>query len=71
MVFMSGVLGMNKDNNKLVTGGAAAEAKKALENIGFILEASGSSYENVIKNTIFMKDLKDYGVVNEVYKQCK
>lgn len=71
MVFISGVLGLNKDTNKLVEGGAAVQAKKALENIGYILEASGSSYENVIKNTILMKDLKDYGVVNEVYRQCK
>lgn len=71
MVFLSGVLGMNKDTNKLVNGGAVAEAKKALENIGVILEAAGSSYDNVIKNTIFMKNLNDYGVVNEIYKQCK
>lgn len=71
IVFISGVLGLNKDTNKLVDGGAAAQAKKALQNIGYILEASGSTYENVIKNTILMKDLKDYGVVNEVYRQCK
>lgn len=55
----------------MVDGGAAAQAKKALENIGHILDAAGSSYENVIKNTILMKDLKDYSVVNEVYRQCK
>lgn len=71
IVFLSGVLGINKDTNKLVDGGAGAQAKKALENIGAILQASGSSYENVLKNTILMKDMKDYGVVNEVYRQCK
>lgn len=70
-MFLSGVLGIDKDINKLVDGGAVAQAKKALENIGHILEAAGSSYENVIKNTVLLKDMGDFGTVNEIYRQCK
>lgn len=70
LVFLSGVLGMDKDTLKLVDGGIKAEAKQALKNIGYILEAAGSSYENVIKNTVMLNDINDFGAVNEVYKEC-
>ncbi|CAH1155620.1 unnamed protein product [Phaedon cochleariae] len=69
VVYLSGVLGMDIKSNKLVEGGAAAEAKQSLKNIGHILEAAGSSYTNVIKSTIMLRDIEDFGTVNEVYKQ--
>nr|CAH7713248.1 unnamed protein product [Callosobruchus chinensis] len=62
---------MDKDSNKLVDGGAEAQATQALKNIGHILEASGSSYSNVIKSTIMLRDINDFGTVNEVYRKCK
>ncbi|XP_018577522.1 rutC family protein UK114-like [Anoplophora glabripennis] len=68
-VFLSGVLGMDKDTMKLVEGGIRAETRQALKNIGYILEAAGSSYENVIKNTVMLNDIKDYGTVNDIYKE--
>ncbi|KAJ8924545.1 hypothetical protein NQ315_000693 [Exocentrus adspersus] len=68
LVFLSGVLGMDT-NMKLVEGGTAAEARQALKNIGHILEAAGSSYKNVIKNTVMLNDIKDFAAVNEVYKE--
>lgn len=64
-------MGLDKDTNKLVEGGTTSQTLKALENIGHILDATGSCYENVIKNTILMKDLNDYAAVNDVYKKCK
>ena len=70
-VYLSGCLGLDKDTGKLVTGGAAAEMKKALENLGAILNAADSKYENVIKATIFVKDLGDFASVNEEYKKGK
>ncbi|KAJ8978117.1 hypothetical protein NQ317_014172 [Molorchus minor] len=68
-VFLSGVLGMDKDTNKLVDGGVAAQARQALKNIGYILQASGASYETVIKSTIMLNDINDFQAVNEVYKE--
>lgn len=72
IVFLSGVLGVD-ENMKLVPGGACNEARQALKSIGHILEAAGTSYENVIKSTIMLNDIKDFGVVNDVYKEffCK
>lgn len=62
---------MDKNTNKLVDGGAAAEARQALKNIGFILEAAESSYDKVVKSTILLNNIDDFGAVNEVYKECK
>ncbi|XP_023012370.1 reactive intermediate imine deaminase A homolog UK114 [Leptinotarsa decemlineata] len=69
VVYLSGVVGMNANTNKLVDGGAAAEAQQSLKNIGHILEAAGSSYANVLKSTIMLRNIDDFGPVNEVYKQ--
>jgi 2-iminobutanoate/2-iminopropanoate deaminase len=44
-----------------------AETQKVLENIGHILSAAGMSYENVVKASIFLKNMDDFAVVNEVY----
>nr|CAD7458269.1 unnamed protein product [Timema tahoe] len=68
-LYLSGVLGLDKNTNKLVTGGIVAEARQALENLGKILNASDSSYENVVKTTILLNDIADFGSVNEVYKE--
>ncbi|XP_060534483.1 2-iminobutanoate/2-iminopropanoate deaminase-like [Cylas formicarius] len=67
-VYLSGVLGINTEM-KLVPGGAAAEARQALTSIGHILDAAGSSFENVLKSTIMLNDIADFGAVNDVYKE--
>lgn len=70
-LYVSGVLGLDKDTMKLVEGGAAAEARQALKSLGHILEAAGSSYEKVVKSTIFLNNIDDFAAVNDVYKDCK
>lgn len=54
---------------KLVAGGAAAEARQALTNLGHILAAGDSSYDRVVKTTVLLADLADFAAVNEVYGQ--
>lgn len=66
-VYLSGVLGIDKDTGKLVSGGAVAEAVKALENMQNILAAAGSKVENVIKCTVLLNDIGDFGAVNQEY----
>ncbi|XP_022920294.1 2-iminobutanoate/2-iminopropanoate deaminase-like [Onthophagus taurus] len=68
-IYISGCLGLKLDPNELVEGGAAAEAKQALKHMGTILEASGSSYNNVLKTTVFLGCMDDFAAVNDVYKQ--
>lgn len=68
-MYVSGCLGLDKDTGKIVTGGAAAEAKQALVNLKNVLTAAGSSIQNVVKATIFVKDLNQFSVVNEEYQR--
>ncbi|CAH0547507.1 unnamed protein product [Brassicogethes aeneus] len=72
-IYVSGCLGIDKDTMKLVEGGAAEECRQALRNLGHILEAADSKYENVVKTTVFLNDIADFQAVNEVYKEffCK
>lgn len=48
---------------KIVPGGILAETKQALRNMGSVLTAAGSSYEHVLKTTVFLNDMKDSVVV--------
>lgn len=56
---------------KLVPGGAVEQTEMALKNLEAVLVAADSGIDKVIKNTIFLKDLNDFGAVNEVYKKGK
>lgn len=53
----------------MVSGGAGPEMQKALENMVGILEAAGSSVDKVVKTTIFVADLNDFGAINDEYKK--
>lgn len=67
LVFTSGQIGLDPATGKLVEGGVAIQARKALENLKDVLEAAGSGMEHVLKTTVFLNDMNDYGAVNEVY----
>lgn len=68
-VYVSGCLGMDKTTGQLVSGGVAAETQCALANLSAILVASGSSVDRVVKTTIFVQNLDEFGTVNEEYKK--
>lgn len=52
---------------EIVSEDVKEQAKQVLENIGAVLEAAELSYENVIKTNIFITDMNDFSVINEVY----
>ncbi|XP_034981430.1 2-iminobutanoate/2-iminopropanoate deaminase [Zootoca vivipara] len=68
-MYISGQLGLDPSNGQFVPGGAKEQANKALQNIGEILKAAGCDYNNVVKTTVLMADMKDFDDVNEIYKQ--
>ncbi|KAL5290291.1 HRSP12.2 family protein [Megaselia abdita] len=68
-VYVSGCLGLDKNTMQLVPGGAPEQTAMALENLQAVLKAADSGIDKVVKNTIFLKDLNDFGAVNEVYKK--
>ncbi len=65
-VFTSGQLPLNPDTNDIPQG-IEAQARQSLENVKAVLEAGGSSLDKAVKVTIFLKDLNDFGKVNEIY----
>jgi reactive intermediate/imine deaminase len=67
LVFVSGCLGMDPATKKLVDGGVAAQTRKVLENMSHVLEAAGSSMPKVVKTTILLSSMADFGDVNTVY----
>ncbi|CAK1550399.1 unnamed protein product [Leptosia nina] len=67
-LYVSGVLGATPEP-KLVAGGAAAQAKRALENLKLIVEAGGSSLAGVVKTTILLANFDDFQAVNAVYAE--
>jgi reactive intermediate/imine deaminase len=67
LLFLSGQLGIDPDTGELAPGGAAAEAGQALARIDRLLTGEGLSRRDVVKCTVFLTDIADYGAVNEVY----
>jgi 2-iminobutanoate/2-iminopropanoate deaminase len=65
--FAAGQVPLDPRNKKLVDGGIEAQARQALENVKAIVEAAGSSLEKVVKVTVFLKDMKDFKKMNDVY----
>lgn len=66
LVYTSGQLPINPETKVLETEIKAA-TRQSLENVKAILEAAGTGMEKVIKTTVFLKDLKDFAAMNEVY----
>lgn len=67
MLYLSGVVGLDKDTGKLVPGGVIPETIKTLENIEKLLQVCGSKIENVVKCTVLLNDIKDFAAVNQEY----
>ncbi|MBP3325616.1 MAG: RidA family protein [Coprococcus sp.] len=68
MLFTSGVIPIDPATNQLVEGDIEVQAAQAIGNLKNLLEAAGSSCDNVIKTTVFIKNMDDFGIVNEIYK---
>lgn len=66
-VFTAGQLGVDPKTNAMVEGGVEAETRQALINIQNILAAANTSLENVVKTTVFLKDMGDFARMNTVY----
>lgn len=66
-VYASGQLGLVPQTGELAEGGIEAQAAQALDNLSAVLEAAGSSLDNVVKTTCFMADLSQFGTFNGIY----
>ncbi|MDR6942707.1 RidA family protein [Mucilaginibacter pocheonensis] len=66
-VFVSGQIPLNPVTGELITTGITDEAVMVMENIKAILTEAGIGFENIVKTSIFLTDLGNFGQVNEVY----
>jgi 2-iminobutanoate/2-iminopropanoate deaminase len=67
LLFTSGQIPLDPATQQLVQGDVRAQAERVMENLAAVLAAGGSSFAQVVKATIFLADLGDFAVVNEVY----
>ena len=67
VVFCAGQVGLDPVTTKLVPGGIAAETARACENLAAVLAAAGAKLADVVKTTVYVVDLGDFAIVNEVY----
>ena len=66
MVYTSGVIPVNPATGEIPEG-VEAQAEQVIKNMTGLLEACGSNMENVVKTTVFIKEMNDFGKINEIY----
>ena len=67
MVYTSGIIPVVPETGEIPEG-SEAQAKQALTNLSNLLEAAGTNMDNVVKTVVFIKEMNDFGTINEVYK---
>ena len=68
-IFTSGQIAIDPEKNELISGGIQEQTRRVLENLKAVLEAAGSSLENVVKTTVYLSDMNEFSAMNEVYAQ--
>ncbi len=66
-LYISGQIALNPESMELVMGDIKTETKQVMENLKAVLEAAGMTFENVVKSSIFISDMNNFGQINEVY----
>ena len=67
LVFTSGQIPLDPATQQMVAGDIKAQTERVMENLAAVLQAAGVSFDHVVKTTIFLADLNDFAVVNEIY----
>jgi len=67
LIFTAGQVGVDPANQQVVAGGITEQTTRALENLQAILAEAGSSLSQVVKTTVFLKDMNDFAAMNAVY----
>ena len=66
-LYTSGQIAINPANGELVLDTIEIETKQVMENMKAVLEAAGMTFENVVKSTIFISNMNDFGTINSIY----
>ncbi len=68
-IFTAGQLGIDALTGEFVSDEVVKQTRQALHNLKAVLEAGGASLENVVKTTVFLRDMNDFGAMNAVYAE--
>ncbi len=66
-LYASGQIAINPATNELISGGIEEETKQVMENLAAVLDAAGMHFSDVVKCSIFISDMNDFGTINDVY----
>lgn len=66
-LYLSGQIALNIETGLLVLDDVKSETKQVMENLKAVLDAAGMTFENVVKTTIFISDMNNFTLINEVY----
>jgi 2-iminobutanoate/2-iminopropanoate deaminase len=69
IIFTSGQIPIDPANGQVVEGGVAEQTARVMANLQAVLSAAGASLDDVVKTTLYIKDMNDFGVINEVYSR--
>ncbi|HLK34217.1 MAG TPA: RidA family protein [Terriglobales bacterium] len=67
LVFISGQIAIDPATSQIISGDVAAQTERVLKNLEAILKAAGTGLENVVRTTVFLKNMGDFAAMNEVY----
>ena len=66
-LYLAGQVGMDPVTGEMAEGGIEAETRQVMENLSAVLEAAGSSFRDVVQTQVFLADLADFAILNEIY----
>ena len=69
LIFTAGQIPIDPDTNKIIEGTFEEQVERVLQNIKAVLEEAGSSMDNLVKVTVFLKDISNFGKVNDVFRK--
>lgn len=70
LVFTSGQVALDPATGQLVSGGITEQTERVIANLRAVLKAAGLSFANVVKTTVFLKDMGDFAAMNEAYARA-
>ncbi len=69
-LFCSGQIAIDPTTNEVFTGDIKGQTKLVLSNISAVLKSADLTFDNIVKTTIFLTDMRDFAAVNELYAKC-